>query len=87
MALEPPYRVAASSLFTRGLRITDLVLRVIAAAPPITLRGASSRINAWLDGNCGADGWAITPASRAVVNDAIAVYLRDATFPAAFVAR
>jgi hypothetical protein len=42
----------------------------------------------WLDGNCGADGWAMTPAGlRGVVNDAVAVYFLDATAAAAFVAR
>ena len=35
-------------------------------------------INAWLDANCGADGWAMTPAgSRGVVNDAVAIYFLD----------
>ncbi len=41
---------------------------------------------AWLDENCGADGWAMTPAGlRGVVNDAVAVYFLDATSAAAFV--
>jgi hypothetical protein len=42
----------------------------------------------WLDENCGADGWAMTPSgARGVVNDAIAIYLADATIASAFVAR
>ena len=42
----------------------------------------------WLDQNAGADGWAITPSgSRGVVNDALAIYLADATIASAFVAR
>jgi hypothetical protein len=42
----------------------------------------------WLDATCGADGWAITPSGlRGVVNDAVAVYFRDATLAGAFVAR
>jgi hypothetical protein len=45
-------------------------------------------INVWLDANCGADGWAITPSgSRRVVNDALAVYFADPTIASAFVAR
>src|SRR3954454_223721 len=45
-------------------------------------------IYAWLDQNCGADGWRITPAGlRGVVNHAIAIYFPDATLAAAFAAR
>src|SRR4051812_20348462 len=44
-----------------------------------------TELNAWLDQNCGADGWAMTPSGlRGVVNDAVAVYFALAT---AFVAR
>jgi hypothetical protein len=47
-----------------------------------------AEMQAWLDENCGADGWSMTPAGlRGVVNDAVAIYLRDATAAAAFVAR
>ena len=47
-----------------------------------------TEMHAWLDENCGADGWAMTPAGlRGVVNDAVAVYFLDATVAAAFVAR
>ena len=42
----------------------------------------------WLDGNCGADGWAMTPSGiRGVPNDAVSVYFADATLASAFVAR
>ena len=45
-------------------------------------------INAWLDANCGADGWAMTPAGlRGVVNDAVAIYFLDPANAAGFVAR
>jgi hypothetical protein len=38
-----------------------------------------TNINAWLDENCGADDWAMTPAGlRGVVNDAVAIYFLDA---------
>jgi len=47
-----------------------------------------SEIIAWLDQNCGADGWAITPSGvRGVLNDAISIYFADATLASAFVAR
>jgi hypothetical protein len=46
------------------------------------------QMNVWLDANCGADGWAITPlGSRGIVNDALAIYFADATLAGAFVAR
>jgi hypothetical protein len=49
---------------------------------------ARGPIDAWLDENCGADGWAITASGmRGVVNDAVAVYFLDATLAAASVAR
>ena len=42
----------------------------------------------WLDGNCGADGWAITPSGmRGLLNDAVSIYFLDATLASAFVAR
>ena len=47
-----------------------------------------TEMHAWLDQNCGADGWAMTPAGlRGVVNDAVAIYFLDATLAAAFVSR
>ncbi len=45
-------------------------------------------MHAWLDEDCGADGWAMIPAGlRGVVNDAVAVYFLNARAAAAFVAR
>ena len=44
--------------------------------------------DAWLDENCGADGWAMTPSAlREMLNDAVSIYFVDATFASAFVAR
>jgi hypothetical protein len=41
----------------------------------------------WLDENCGADGWSMTPAGlRGVVNDALTIYFADAALASAFVA-
>ena|SRR5437763_1842775 len=46
------------------------------------------RIGAWLDANYSADSWAMTPAGlHGVVNDAIAIYLNDATLAGALVVR
>ena len=47
-----------------------------------------TEMHAWLDENCGADGWAMTPAGlRGVLNDAVAIYFLDPTSVAAFVSR
>ena len=44
--------------------------------------------NAWLDENCGSDGWAMTPSGvRGVLNDAVSLYFAGATLARAFVAR
>jgi hypothetical protein len=43
-------------------------------------------MTAWLDDNCGADGWAMTP-SRGVLNDAASIYFLDTTLAGAFVAQ
>jgi hypothetical protein len=57
----------------------------------IPTRGFGAQLTemyAWLDENCGADGWAMTPAGlRGVVNDAVAIYFLDAMLAAAFVSR
>ena len=46
------------------------------------------QIFAWLDANCGADGWTSMPSStRGVVNDALALYFADVTLASAFVTR
>jgi hypothetical protein len=45
-------------------------------------------MTAWLDENCGADGWAMTPLeTRGVLNDALSIYFADASLASAFVAR
>jgi len=45
-------------------------------------------MTAWLDENCGAEGWAMTPSgTRGVLNDALSFYFADATLASAFVAR
>jgi hypothetical protein len=45
-------------------------------------------MTAWLDENCGADGWAMTPSeTRGVLNDAASIYFIDTTLVGAFVGR
>jgi hypothetical protein len=58
------------------------------AVPPGGLGPRYTQIIAWLDENCGADGWAMTPSgTRGVLTDAISIYFSDATLAGAFVAR
>jgi hypothetical protein len=46
------------------------------------------QMNAWLDANCGVDGWTSTPSStQGVVNDVLAICFADATLASACVAR
>jgi hypothetical protein len=45
-------------------------------------------MTAWLDENCGADGWAMTPSGmRGVLSDAVSIYFFDVTLAGAFAAR
>jgi hypothetical protein len=63
-------------------------VRIRIAVPPNGLGQRYTQITAWLDENCGADGWAMTPSGmRGVLNDAISIYFADATLAGAFVAR
>jgi hypothetical protein len=63
-------------------------VRIRLGVPPGGLGQRYSGITAWLDANCGADGWAITPSGvRGVLNDAVSIYFADATLASAFVAR
>jgi len=63
-------------------------VRIRVAVPPGGLGQQHARMTAWLDENCGADGWAMTPSgTRGVLNDAVSIYFPDATLASAFVAR
>ena len=63
-------------------------VRIRIAVPPEGLGQRHGRITAWLDENCGSDGWAMTPSgTRGVLNDAVSIYFADATLANAFVAR
>jgi hypothetical protein len=47
-----------------------------------------SEMTTWLDQNCGAEGWAMTPSGiRGVLNDAVSIYFLDPMLASAFVAR
>ena len=63
-------------------------MRIRIGVPPHGVGERIDQIDAWLDANCGADGWAMAPDGlHGVLNDAIAIYLYDATPAGAFVAR
>jgi hypothetical protein len=63
-------------------------VRVRIVVPPGGLGQRYSQMTAWLDGNCGSEGWAMTPSGiRGVLNDAVSIYFADATLASAFVAR
>jgi hypothetical protein len=63
-------------------------VRIRLGVPPGGFGQRHTNITAWLDENCGADGWAITPSGvRGVLNDAVSIYFLDATFASALVAR
>jgi hypothetical protein len=63
-------------------------VRIRIAIPPAGLGQRYAQITAWLDENCGAGGWAMTPSgTRGVLNDGISIYFADATLASAFVTR
>jgi hypothetical protein len=63
-------------------------VRIRIAVPPEGLGSRLNQIFAWLDANCGADGWTSAPSStRGILNDALAIYFADVTLAGAFVAR
>jgi hypothetical protein len=63
-------------------------VRIRIAVPPRGVGRRHAQMTAWLDENCGADGWAMTPSgTHGVLNDALSIYFADATLASAFVAR
>jgi hypothetical protein len=63
-------------------------VRIRIAVPPGGLGQRHIQMTNWLDENCGAGGWAMTPSgTRGVLNDALSIYFADATLASAFVAR
>jgi hypothetical protein len=80
--------MAASSKLMIGEAERRFPVRIRIAVPPEGLGARIDAIKAWLDENCGAGCWAMTPAGlRGVVNDAVAVYFCDPALAGAFVAR
>ena len=73
-------------MITAAERLFPVRIRI--AVPPGGLGQRYTQITAWLDENCGADGWAMTPSgTRGVLNDALSIYFGDATLASAFVGR
>ena len=63
-------------------------VRIRLGIPPEGFGQRYSELTGWLDANCGADGWVVTPSGmRRVLNDAISIYFADATLATAFVAQ
>lgn len=63
-------------------------VRVRIAVPPEGFGRQLTLMHDWLDGTCGADGWASAPAGfGGIRNDAVAFYFEDTAFAQAFVNR
>lgn len=80
--------MAASSKLMIGEAERRFPVRLRIAVPPEGFGSGLDEMTTWLDDNCGAERWAMTPSGqRGVVNDAVAIYVADAALAAAFVAR
>jgi hypothetical protein len=80
--------MAASSGFMIAEAERRFPVRIRIGVPPDGLGSRLDQIKAWLDENCGAEGWAMTPSGiRGVLNDAVSIYFGDPTLASAFVAR
>jgi hypothetical protein len=63
-------------------------VRIRLGIPPSGLGQRHPQMIAWLDENCGSDGWAMTPSGmRGVLNDAVSIYFAGPTLASAFVVR
>jgi hypothetical protein len=80
--------MAASSRLMIGEAERRFPARIRIGVPAEGFGSRLDQLTAWLDDNCGADCWAMTPSGlRGVLNDAVAVYFCDAALAGAFVAR
>ena len=80
--------MAASSAFMIAEAERRFPVRIRIGVPHDGLGYRLDGIKAWLDENCGAKGWAMTPSgTRGVLNDALSIYFAEATLASAFVAR
>ena len=63
-------------------------VRIRIAVPSEGLGSQLDQMTAWLDANCGADSWSMTPSGTCgVVNDSLAIYFLDLALARAFVTR
>ena len=77
--------MAASSKLMIGEAERRFPVRIRIGVPPEGFGARLDALKAWLDDNCGARGWAMTPSGlRGVLNDAVAVYFREATLAGAW---
>jgi hypothetical protein len=61
-------------------------VRIRIGVPPGGFGQRYAEVTVWLDENCGADRWAMTPSGlRGALNDALSIYFLDATLASAFV--
>jgi len=80
--------MAASSGFLIAEAERRFPVRIRIGVPPDGLGSRLDQIKAWLDENCGAEAWAMTPSgTRGVLNDAVSIYFADPTVASAFVSR
>ena len=80
--------MAASSKLMISEAERRFPVRIRLALPVGGLGERFDQMHAWLDENCGADGWAMTPSGlRGVVNDAVAIYFLEPANATGFVAR
>jgi hypothetical protein len=63
-------------------------VRLRIGVPPGGFGQRYTEMTSWLDENCRADGWAITPSGmHGVLSHAVSIYFLHATLASAFVAR
>jgi hypothetical protein len=67
---------------------SGFAVRIKIAVPPQGLGSQLDQMVAWLDMNCGAGSWSMSPSGTSgVVNDALAIYFPDTALARAFVNR
>ena len=67
---------------------TGYCRRVLVATPPGGFGAQLAVMTAWLDANCGPNGWGWAPAGTdGIVNDALAFYFVEVPHASAFIRR
>jgi hypothetical protein len=65
-----------------------LPVRIRISVPPEGLGSQLGQMIAWLDANCGANSWSMTPSGTyGIVNDSLAIYFLDSALARVFVNR